>query len=299
MARANLPSVGDLYNPVLEALHRLGGEAGNADINAVVIEFLGLSPEQLASTYESESRRTESIIANRMTWARSHLKIAGLIEQPRRTVWRLTDKGRTNMRVDVSVVRQAVHGRSRTRKTEEPAKAETDSYRGEQPASITVEELLEEKRDWRAQLLERIYALNERQLEAFFQRMFAYQGMDNVEVIQADRVGGIEGIVSGGGILSLQVYFWFVGGGKLLGSDEVSEFRDYASASRADKAVFITTGKFTPQGMLESERASALNVQLIDGEKLIDLMKSQGMGVRTERIIVERTIIDEDWFKEL
>jgi len=64
---------------------------------------------------------------------------------------------------------------------------------------------------------------------------------------------------------------------------------------RADKGLFITTGRFTAQASEEATRDGATAIDVIDGPRLCDLLKEQGLGVRTE--MVEEVSIDRDWFK--
>lgn len=287
-----LPAYTDLIEPTLNALRELGGEARKKDIADRVAVTFGVTESQIASRTESGATRYSLL----MDKVRIELLGLGLIDRPRAGTWRLTDKGWDTQTVDLTDRSRAIGARqSRQRGGSNPQSQVTSNSSG--LPVVPLESLLGDGVDWRAQLIERLHALNERPLKAFFLRIFADQGMNKVEIVHADRVGGIEGIVSGGGFLSVRVCFRFVGGGKLLGSGEVSEFRSYASASRADKAVFITTGKFTAEGIREAERASAMKVQPIDGEQFISLMKDQGMGVRTERVVVERTVIDESWFE--
>ena len=64
---------------------------------------------------------------------------------------------------------------------------------------------------------------------------------------------------------------------------------------RADKGLFITTGTFTSQASDEATRDGAIAIDLIDGDRLCDLLKENCLGVETE--MIERVRIRSDWFE--
>jgi len=55
-----------------------------------------------------------------------------------------------------------------------------------------------------------------------------------------------------------------------------SQVRDFrgAMAGRADKGIIITTGTFTAEARREASRDGAVPIELIDGEKLVEMFKS-------------------------
>src|SRR5688572_1977905 len=82
----------DFQTLMLPVLHDLaGGErTGQQTLDALGAEF-NLTAEELALRLPSGKQST---FTNRIAWAKSHLKGAGLVESPRRGVHRLTDRGR-------------------------------------------------------------------------------------------------------------------------------------------------------------------------------------------------------------
>ena len=108
MNEIELPSISDLYNPVLKALHLLGGEGHPTRINTEVCKLLGLSAKQLSVKYSSQQPTNRTVISGRIGTARSHLKKAGYLCNRRRRKWRLTDKGRATHRVDPRQVYRVV-----------------------------------------------------------------------------------------------------------------------------------------------------------------------------------------------
>lgn len=58
----------------------------------------------------------------------------------------------------------------------------------------------------------------------------------------------------------------------------------------------VTTGSFTKDAIREATRDGAPAIDLIDGDQLIEKLKELSLGVRTEKIEIERITIDRDWF---
>lgn len=63
---------------------------------------------------------------------------------------------------------------------------------------------------------------------------------------------------------------------------------------RSDKGLFLTTGSFTRSAQEEATRDGAPPIDLIDGERLAELLKELQLGVRTK--MIEKVEIDPGWF---
>jgi restriction system protein len=66
---------------------------------------------------------------------------------------------------------------------------------------------------------------------------------------------------------------------------------------RADKGLFITTGKFTQDAIKEASRDGALSIDLINGDLLCDKLKEFNLGVKTE--LIEEVTINPEWFDKI
>lgn len=69
-------------------------------------------------------------------------------------------------------------------------------------------------------------------------------------------------------------------------------------AGRGEKGLLITTGTFTGRPKKETSRDGATPIELIDGDKLCDLLKRYDLGVRTRQRIVEDIDIVAEFFAE-
>jgi restriction system protein len=121
-------------------------------------------------------------------------------------------------------------------------------------------------------------------------------GFIQVEVTGKSGDGGVDGkgIMRLAGLLSFHVIFQCK---RYQGSVNVSQVRDFRGAmvGRADKGLLITTGNFTKDAVREATRDGAPAIDLIDGDQLIDKLKELELGVRTEKIEVEKVTINQEW----
>jgi restriction system protein len=102
---ANLPPYDAFMNPLLQALKLLGGSGTIEEINAKVIEAVGLSDEQLEVIHDPE-RGSQTEVEYRLAWVRTLLKRYGVIDNSSRGVWALTANGREIDQVNPQAVRR-------------------------------------------------------------------------------------------------------------------------------------------------------------------------------------------------
>ena len=86
-----------------------------------------------------------------------------------------------------------------------------------------------------------------------------------------------------------------------LGHDPTFAVRDFrgAMAGRGDKGLLITTGTFTADAKKEATRDGAPPIDLIDGDRLCDLLKTYDLGVHTTTRTVEDVTIDITFFTDM
>jgi restriction system protein len=65
-------------------------------------------------------------------------------------------------------------------------------------------------------------------------------------------------------------------------------------AGRADKGIILTTGAFTAEARREASRDGVPPIELIDGEKLLDMLQQLELGLR----VVTTYEVDVGFFKE-
>ena len=152
----------------------------------------------------------------------------------------------------------------------------------------------EGEEDWKSSLLAVVGAMTPDAFERLSQRLLREAGFRKVEVRGKSGDGGIDGVgVLRVSLVSFQTYFQCKRWKGSVGSKEIRDFRG-ALQGRADKGLFITTGHFTSHASDEATRDGAIAIDLIDGDRLCDLLKENGLGVATE--MIESVQIDSSWF---
>lgn len=275
-----IPSYERYISPTLQALHQLGASATVSELLESVAASMKLTDAQLNVPHNLE-RGNQSEVAYRMGWARTYLKKAGLIENSERGVWALTPEGRNAPEIDVPAlvrqVKQDEFNRAGTRNGElDPTEAsETDTA-------------------WRIALSKLLHEISPPAFERLCQRVLRECGFVEVEVTGRSGDGGIDGtgILRLHHVVSFQVLFQCKRWKGSVGSKEIRDFRG-AMAGRTDKGLFMTTSTFTQEARKEAHRDGTPAIDLIDGDQLLDLLKSLGLGVKSEQ--VEKVTIDQDW----
>ena len=73
----------------------------------------------------------------------------------------------------------------------------------------------------------------------------------------------------------------------------VGEFRN-ALLGRAEKGVFITTGRFTADAETEATRDGVVPIELVDGERLVGLFEEAKLGVKPKQIFeIDHAFFDQ------
>lgn len=94
-----------LFNPLLKALKQHSGPASVRKLEESVAELMGLTEDELNHIHQGNRTKFQY----RLAWARTCLKIYGLIENTARTMWALTAEGQNTSEVDPEEVLKKVN----------------------------------------------------------------------------------------------------------------------------------------------------------------------------------------------
>lgn len=291
-----LPNLPGMMLVVVEALKSLGGSASIQELDEQVVEMEAISEEEQSLMMPNGQYRRLNYY---LSWARTYLKRGGALENSSRGVWALTDEGEKITAIaQTQKIHQQVNAEERERSR---LKRLADKTKNTACVSTTIDMQPaiddEAERDWRVELLSSLLNIAPDAFERLSQRLLREAGFVKVEVRGKTGDGGIDGVgVLRVNLVSFQVYFQCKRWKGSVGSKDIRDFRG-ALQGRADKGLFITTGNFTSQASEEATRDGAIAIDLIDGERLCDLLKQYELGVKTE--MVEKVIVSADWFKGL
>ena len=278
-----------LMLPLMKALEELGGSGNVGEIYEKVIKLENFDEETLSVIQDTEKSNWDKI-GYRLALARTYLKKAGYLENSSRGVWALTKKAKKADKDKIDGREIAAYVRSLSRPSE------TEDTSPEAPTT-SVEPSPEETLAWREKL-HHILTAKEMTPEAFerlTQRILRESGFVHVEVTGRTGDGGIDGkgVARINGLMSFHIAFQCKKHKGSIGAPDIRDFRG-ATIGRADRGMFITTGSFTKKAVKEANRDGAAPIDLVDGEELADKLKKLGLGIKTE--LVEKVIVDSDWF---
>jgi restriction system protein len=287
---SQMPKYHELMNPLLKALHELGGSGSIEEISQKVSELSDL-PEDILNIPHNPEKSSQTEIEYRLAWARTYLKKYGMLENSDRGIWLIVPDKRDIKSVDPQLVVKTVRDEHKRQKEA----TEKDTQSGED----TEIEIPDEAESWRSILHHvLIHEMSPDAFERLTKRILRESGFVQVEVTGRSGDGGIDGkgIMRLSGLLSFHVIFQCK---KYKGTVSASDIRDFRGAmiGRADKGLFITTGTFTRDAIKEATRDGAPPIDLVDGDQLADKLKELGLGIKKE--MVEKITIDPDWFKAI
>ena len=249
----------------------------------------------------------QSIFENRVGWARTYMKKAGLLESPKRAVFRITDRGLKVLKQKLPLINvKFLNGfeEFRTFKTLRHNK-KGDTTGGKEPDK-NPEEALETayqslRNELADELLQQIKTsppnLFEKTVVSLLVKM-GYGGSlkDAGRAIGKSGDEGIDGIIKedqlGLDIIYVQAKRWE----STVGRPEIQKFAGALQGQSARKGIFITTSDFTQNA---HEYASRIDnkIVLIDGDQLTQFMIDHNIGV-TPSSAYEVKKIDSDFFSE-
>jgi len=284
MSSSKVPQYHELMWPVLTALKELGGSATIQEMYEKVVEDEHFTEEQQAIATK-DGRMSE--IEYRLHWARTHLKGIGAIANSARGVWAITDKGQMitpeQMEADTKVWRSEIQLRNKLKRVQKPG--------NEEPTGETSE-------SWKDTLVARLLQLPPDGFERLVQRLLREAGFVNVTVTGKSGDGGIDGFgtyrIS---LISFPIYFQCKRYKDVVTAAAVRDFRG-AMAGRGEKGLLITTGSFTRDAQAEASRDGAPPVELIDGDRLCDLLREYGLGVDVRQRVEEDVVVNPEFFDE-
>ncbi len=283
VGEGGLPNIPGMMFVTVEALRQLGGSGKVPEIVEKVNEIEGVTEEEQFFTMpNNKTPRVNYYLA----WARTYLRNGDAAANTARAFWELTEAGRsiTTMQ-EVTAIYNRVN---REQRGNSP-----DKGRPRRPKEV--EQI--DPEDWKSSLLAVLKSMLPDAFERLSQRLLREAGFTKVSVQGKTGDGGIDGVgVLRVNLVSFQIYFQCKRWNGSVGSKEIREFRG-ALQGGADKGLFITTGHFTKQASDEATRTGAIAIDLIDGDRLCDLLKQYELGVETE--MIERIEIQSDWFDSI
>lgn len=269
-------------NPVLTTLQSNGGAGNSSDVIEQVIDKLGITETELEETTSNGQSR----IRNQIQWARFYLFKAGLIDNAQRGIWRLTKEGldkKLSTNDDVYNLFKRVQDSVKKTPSSKPQKAEPK-----------FENITTEDEEHSIDLINIIQNLTPSGFEKLCKRLLTEIGINEIAITGGSGDQGIDGkgIVKLNDVVGLNIVFQCKRYKETVSPHHVRDFRG-AMQGRGEKGLIITTGRFTKEAKGEANRDGVTPIELIDGDRLVELFEKYQLGLKPVTVFE----IDQEFFK--
>jgi restriction system protein len=303
-----IPDFQTIMLPVLESLAD-GQEKTIRDLTALLADRYGLTEAERAEVIPSGQ---QTIFSNRVAWAKSHLKYAGLLENPARGRVRISELGHKvlaerPLAINVKFLKRFPSycefiGKSES-KTENEGKATTTTVIEDERTPLELIDAAYKSLTLATaeEVLSRLRTCSPAFFESVVVKLLMAMGYGGVaghgSVTGKSGDGGIDGVIKqdklGLDVVCMQAKRWEAP----VGRPVIQGFVGSMDYIRAKKGVIITTSTFTKDGLDFVDRIEGKKVVLIDGSRLSDLMIEHNLGVTTTKTYTLREV-SNDFFDE-
>ncbi|MHB0984796.1 MAG: restriction endonuclease [Sulfuricella sp.] len=299
-----IPDFQSTFLPLLKACAD-GKEHTKQELIPLLAKQFGLTDSELEIKLPSGK---QGMFDNRVGWAKSYLKQAGLLENMRRGVFKITARGmqvlsENHQPLNVKYLKRfpefVVFNTGKPK--DESKLAESASANSETPDELIAGGYKQLREALAVELLDRIKTVSPSRFEELVVELLLKMGYggtqeDAGQVVGKSGDGGIDGIINedrlGLDVIYIQAKRWEAD----VGRPEIQKFVGALAGNKANKGVFITSSGFTKEA---KGYASQVNhrVILIDGPMLAELMMDYDLGVSIKEVYTVKRL-DSDYFEE-
>jgi len=286
------------FGPILDALRALGGSAKPKEITFWIGENLKIPDEILNERY-TKSKALK--FPNQIAWARQYLVWEDLLAASKHGVWALTTKGwqtKLNENQAHEIFLKWVKTFQELRDNKEHRNVEN-----------VVENIIKEQEEHEPDtvqsnvnptLLEVLQNLSPTGFEQLCGRLLREYDFENIEITQRSHDGGIDGYATLklNPFVNMSVFFQCKKYQGTVPTEKVQAFIGVMETNKrsVEKGLIITTGSFA-KAAIEIEKSN-IKLELIDGEKLVEMFEKVELGVIPEIIYVPDLTFFEQYRKK-
>lgn len=299
-----VPKYDELMKPLLMAVQD-GKTYTIKEITSTLAKQLKLSADDLAEMLPS-GRQT--VFKNRIGWANTYLKKAGLLDSPARATIVITDIGKQVVadnpeKIDSNYLKR-FPSFADFKSTAENSDEDDHTSVNPKADDLTPDDQLEEaykqiNASLASDLLNEVLKLTPHTFERFVVDFLSKMGYGTVafgsHATQASGDDGIDGVIMedklGFSLIYMQAKKWAPD--KVVGQPDIQSFVGAIAGKHGD-GLFVTTARFSQKA---KDYAHTHHIILIDGERLANLMIEYNFCVSTRKVF-EIKAIDTDALAE-
>lgn len=300
-----VPKFDKFFCPVLKSCNDKNAHK-KAEIYEYCSKFLNLTEEDMD---EKTAKGTEFKYKDRVTWALTHLKHAGLLISKKRGFYKISEEGINvlNKNTPITLKFLSEHYESHrqfTNKDKKNNESKQKEIGDVEEIDLTPTERLEDAyNEIIGELNEELYDMIMNNSPRFFEELVVKllikmgYGLneDSGQTTPLTKDGGIDGIIFEDELGLNQIHIQAKRHSNPISKKDMKEFA-YTLEHGIPKGVMITTSSFTT-GAIDISNESDAQIVLIDGKKLTQLMIEHNVGVFTEYNYAIKKI-DKDFFEE-
>jgi restriction system protein len=299
------------FQKIMLPLLQFSGDQKEHSISETISHLgkeFNLTEDELNEWLPSKSQK---IFYNRVYWAKAYLKMAGLVDNTRRSHFKITEKGIQTLNenlqfINIKYLRKFPEFVSSIEVVKSADSKEELKTSPSLLSSNTPEEILQDayqkiNETLLNEVLSRVKKIHPSDFEKLVVSLLVKMGYGGTieEAGQATKYRGDEGIDGiikedklGLDVIYIQAKRWE----SVVGRPEIQKFVGALAGQRAKKGVFISTSHYTKEAV-EYAKQMDTKIVLIDGDKLSQLMIDYNLGVSVQNTY-EIKKIDSDYFEE-
>ena len=296
-----IPKYNECLAPVLRLLSD-EKEYYHKDITDIISDEFNLTEEEKNLLIP---RGNQPIISNRIGWAKTYLKKAGLIESKNRGYVNITAKGLTEIKENPNLQEEDLY--------KFPEFLEFKPINNKHPKKIPVKTVLTPEEEINKNFEKINKELGNNIIETildkspiFFERLvldlllqmgYGEFKKERGKTTPASGDQGIDGIINEDklGLDKIGIQAKRYNKNNKIGDPLIRDFIGALVTKGLNKGIFITTSAFTKEAKKTAKKQPNISISLIDGEKLAKLMIEYGLGTTTVSTYRIRKI-DTDYF---
>ena len=303
-----IPKYEEIMLPFLKYLSDKKVHSLSETHDALAIEFK-LTDGELRELLPSGQ---QPIFRNRLGWARTYLKKAGLLTSPRRAHFEISDMGLALLKEKPAEITSKFLTRyddfvefQSIKKPKTDKDTSLQNQLGNDTDQTPEESLEYAYQKLHSELSKELLSIVKNCSPSFFEKLvidllitMGYGGSrkEAGKAMGKSGDGGIDGIINedklGLDVIYLQAKRW----DNAVPVKEIRDFTGALASKKAKKGIFITTSSF-PKSVYEFVGQVEYKIILIDGERLANLMIDHSVGLSTVNTYHVKTI-DFDYFEE-
>ena len=297
-----VPTLDELHRPVLEIASGSAQPLTRKEFLENLIHVFSLTDTDLNDMVPSGG---QSRMQNRMNWAITDLKKAGLVNNPQPNQWEITQAGRDFLAKQQGIVKLFDLQRLWPGSQETQGDMDVSETKTLDSVDITPDEQMSRSHSQHQnmlsdEILDRVKGVSPSGFEHLVVGLLSRMGYGDGRVVGQSGDQGIDGILNQDALGLEKVYVQAKrhAGGQ-VGEPDIRNFSGSLVKHGATKGVFITTSTFSPTARQTAQTISLGNqfIRLIAGQELADLMIKHGVGVVTE-ITYEVKKLDANYFTD-